>query len=329
MVMARAMDERCLTLQRQGRIGFYVPLQGQEAAQVGCTRALKPEDWIFPAYRELGVALARGIPIQLLLDQFIGNSGDLLRGRQMPNHYGYRKWRFVTASSPVGTQISHAVGAAMAAQRKKDPVVTISFFGDGTTSSNDFHAGLNFAGVFRAPTIFFCQNNQWAISLPRERQTRSETLAQKADAYGFPGVIVDGTDVHQVYRAVAEARERALAGEGPTLIEAQVYRLGPHSTSDDPRRYRTDAELNAWKAKDPLARLKAELLSIGELTEESDHALWEGAKEEIGQAVKAAEATPPIDPLTLFDDVYHRLPPALEEQRGEFARLIEEGVLKP
>ena len=329
MVVARTMDERCLTLQRQGRIGFYVPLQGQEAAQVGCASALAPEDWIFPAYRELGVALTRGIPIPLLLNQFIGNSGDELKGRQMPNHYGYRKWRFVTASSPVGTQISHAVGAAMAAQRKKDPVVTISFFGDGTTSSNDFHAGLNFAGVFKAPTIFFCQNNQWAISLPRERQTRSETLAQKAEAYGFPGVVVDGTDVRQVYRAVREARDRALSGEGPTLIEAQVYRLGPHSTSDDPRRYRTDAELSEWKAKDPLARLNAELLELGEITEDADRALWESTKEEVSAAVKACEALPPVDPMSLFDDVYATLTPELEEERRQFSQLLAQGVLKP
>ena len=329
MVTARVMDERCLTLQRQGRIGFYVPMQGQEAAQIGCGWALKPEDWIFPAYRELGIALIRGIPLGLLLDQFIGNSGDLLKGRQMPNHYGYRKWRFVTASSPVGTQISHAVGAAMAAQRKKDPIVTISFFGDGTTSSNDFHAGLNFAGVFGVPTIFFCQNNGWAISLPRERQTNSETIAQKADAYGFPGVVVDGTDVQAVYRAVKEARDRAVQGKGPTLIEAQVYRLGPHSTSDDPKRYRSDEELARWKAKDPVARLKHELLILGSLTEESDQALWESAKEELGKAIAAAEATPPIDPLSLFDDVFSRPTPQLEEERRYFEALIAEGVVKP
>ncbi|MCI4367687.1 MAG: thiamine pyrophosphate-dependent enzyme, partial [Thermoplasmata archaeon] len=263
MVMARVIDERCLTMQRQGRIGFYVPMQGQEAAQVGCAWALESGDWIFPAYRELGVALVRGVPVGRLLDQFIGNSGDTGKGRQMPNHYGYRDYNFVTASSPVGTQISQAVGASMAIQRRKDPIVTITFFGDGTTSSNDFHAGLNFAGVFKTPTLFFCQNNQWAISLPRERQTHSETLAEKAIAYGFPGVVVDGTDVQAVYGAVATARRRAIAGEGPTLIEAQVYRLGPHSTSDDPKRYRSDAELQAWKAKDPLARLKHDLLAKG------------------------------------------------------------------
>ena len=329
MVLTRAMDERCLTLQRQGRIGFYVPLQGQEAAQIGCAWALATEDWIFPAYRELGVALVRGVPVQTLLDQFIGNAGDELRGRQMPNHYGYRKYRFVTASSPVGTQISHAVGAAMAAQRRHDPIVTIAFFGDGTTSSNDFHAGLNFAGVFRTPTIFFCQNNRWAISLPRERQTRSETLAVKAEAYGFPGVVVDGMDVRAVYTAVAKARQRALAGEGPTLIEAQVYRLGPHSTSDDPRRYRTDAELAEWKEKDPIALLKHELLGSGRLSMAEDEKVWESAKEQISQALAHAEATPPVSPRTMFDDVYGTVPPLLALQRDHFEMLLKEGIVKP
>ncbi|MCI4369597.1 MAG: thiamine pyrophosphate-dependent enzyme, partial [Thermoplasmata archaeon] len=289
MALSRAMDERCLTLQRQGRIGFYVPLQGQEAAQVACAWALDPADWIFPAYRELGLALVRGVTVEALLDQFIGNSGDVMKGRQMPNHYGFRDRNFVVASSPVGTQISQAVGAAMAAQRKGDRIVTATFFGDGTTSSNDFHAGLNFAGVFRAPTIFFCQNNQWAISLPRERQTHSQTLAQKADAYGMPGVVVDGLDVHAVYEAVADARERALSGGGPTLIEAQVYRLGPHSTSDDPKRYRSEEELAQWKAKDPMARLKHELLGEGLLTEVQDQQLWESVRSEIASALSAAE----------------------------------------
>jgi TPP-dependent pyruvate/acetoin dehydrogenase alpha subunit len=329
MVLARVIDERCLTLQRQGRIGFYVPLQGQEAAQVGCGRALRPEDWIFPAYRELGIALVRGIPIQLLLDQFIGNSGDEIKGRQMPNHYGYRRFNFVTASSPVGTQISQAVGAAMAAQRRGDRLVTVPFFGDGTTSSNDFHAGLNFAGVFNTPTIFFCQNNQWAISLPRSRQTHSETLAQKAEAYGFPGVVVDGTDYDAVHRAVSEARERAVSGGGPTLIEAQVYRLGPHSTSDDPKRYRTDAELQAWKEKDPVARMKHTLLSGGMLTEEADAKLWEAAKAEVGEALRAAEATPPVDPLTMLDDVFADRTALLDEERALLQRWLADGVAKP
>jgi pyruvate dehydrogenase E1 component alpha subunit len=329
MVMARVIDERCLTMQRQGRIGFYVPLQGQEAAQIGCAWALEAGDWIFPAYRELGVALVRGVPVGRLLDQFIGNAGDPGKGRQMPNHYGYRDYNFVTASSPVGTQISQAVGASMAIQRRKDPIVTITFFGDGTTSSNDFHAGLNFAGVFRTPTIFFCQNNQWAISLPREQQTHSETLAEKAGAYGFPGVVVDGTDAQAVYAAVAQARRRARAGEGPTLIEAQVYRLGPHSTSDDPKRYRSDAELQLWKSKDPLARMKHDLMTAHGWTEEADARVWEEARQQLGDAIKIAEATPPVEPLTLFDDVFQTSPSSLMAQRAEFAQLLKEGVLKP
>jgi pyruvate dehydrogenase E1 component subunit alpha len=325
MVRARTMDERCLTLQRQGRIGFYVPLQGQEAAQVGCALALRPEDWIFPAYRELGVALARGIPPKLLIDQFIGNRDDEMKGRQMPNHYGYRRFNFVTGSSPVGTQITHAVGTALAARYHGEPLVTIAFFGDGTTSSNDFHAGLNFAGVFRTPTIFFCQNNRWAISLPRERQTRSATLAEKAAAYGFEGMVVDGMDLRAVYGSVLEARARAMADQGPTLIEAQVYRLGPHSTSDDPRRYRTDAELAEWTARDPLARTKQELLRDGLLTEEQDRALWEEAKREIAEAVAAGEATAPLEPLSMFDDVYAERTPALEAQRAELALTLGAG----
>ncbi|MCI4358282.1 MAG: thiamine pyrophosphate-dependent enzyme [Thermoplasmata archaeon] len=329
MLLARLMDERCLSLQRQGRIGFYVPLQGQEGAQVACAWALDPSDWLFPAYRELAVALVRGLPLVSLFDQFIGNAGDVLKGRQMPNHYGAREYRFVTASSPVGTQIIHAVGAAMAAQRKKERIVTVTFFGDGTTSSNDFHSGLNFAGVFQAPTIFFCQNNQWAISMPRERQTRSKTLAMKASAYGIEGVVVDGEDVHAVYRAVRDARRKAIAGGGPTLIEAQVYRLGPHSTSDDPKRYRTDAELAEWKARDSVGRVRQELLTSGGLTEESEAKLLESLRAEIAMALKEAEGTAPIDPSTLFDDVFERPTPRLDEERAEFSKFLTEGVLKP
>ncbi|MCI4365655.1 MAG: thiamine pyrophosphate-dependent dehydrogenase E1 component subunit alpha [Thermoplasmata archaeon] len=329
MVLARATDERCLTLQRQGRIGFYVPASGQEAAQIGAARALHAEDWVFPAYRELGVALARGVPLEALFHQFIGNSGDVLKGRQMPNHYGYREFRFVVASSPIGTQITQAVGAALAARRRKDPVVTIAFFGDGATSSNDFHAGLNFAGVYRAPTIFFCQNNQWAISLPREKQTHSATLAEKANAYGFPGVVVDGTDLFAVHRAVSDARRRAASGQGPTLIEAQVYRFGPHSTSDDPRRYRADTEVAHWKEMDPIKRAKELLIGAGVLDEARDTALWEEARAQVSRALESAEKTSPVEPGTLFDDVFAEPTPRLVEERAEFDRLLAEGVIKP
>ncbi|MGP8109254.1 MAG: thiamine pyrophosphate-dependent dehydrogenase E1 component subunit alpha [Thermoplasmata archaeon] len=316
MVLVRALDERCMSLQRQGRIGFYAPHSGQEAALLGSAYAMTAEDWVFPAYRELAVALVRGASLQTIVDQLFGNSRDPSKGRQMPNHFAFRDFHFVSASSPIGTQIPQAVGAAMAAQRRKAPVVTIAYFGDGATSSNDFHAGLNFAGVFRTPSIFFCQNNEWAISLPRERQTRSATLAMKAEAYGFPGVVVDGNDLGAVYGAVRAARRRALAGQGPTMIEAQVYRFGPHTTSDDPHRYRPDAEVEAARHRDPLLRLKAALLSAGVLDEAADARLWEEARSKISEAVKSAEAAPAVDPLSGFDDVFATLTPRLEEERA-------------
>jgi pyruvate dehydrogenase E1 component alpha subunit len=318
MVLSRTTDERCLGLQRQGRIGFYAPALGQEAAEIGCALATQPDDWMFPAYRELSIALARGASLTVLINQLIGNSGDVAKGRQMPNHFAFADQHFVSASSPIGTQITQAVGAAMAAQRRKQPIVTVAFFGDGGTSSNDFHAGLNFAGVFRAPTIFFCQNNQWAISLPREKQTHSKTLAEKAEAYGFPGVMVDGLDLHAVYRAVAEARDRAVRGDGPTLIEAQVYRLGPHSTSDDPKRYRTDAEVAEWKSKDPVQRVREELIAAHRLDEAADQKIWDDARAQVSAALEECEKLPPMPPHSIFEDVFARLTPRLEEEQAEF-----------
>ncbi|MGA8543284.1 MAG: thiamine pyrophosphate-dependent enzyme [Thermoplasmata archaeon] len=328
MVLARATDERCLTLQRQGRIGFYAPALGQEAAQVGCALALTPFDWVFPAYRELAVALTRGTPLKAIVNQLIGNSADLTKGRQMPNHFGFVNQHFVTASSPIGTQITQAVGAAMAAQRRKHTIVTVPFFGDGATSSNDFHAGMNFAGVFRTPTVFFCQNNQWAISLPREKQTHSKTLAEKAEAYGFSGVVVDGTDLRAVYAAVAEARQRAVRGDGPTLIEAQVYRMGPHSTSDDPKRYRSDAELAVWKAKDPIMKFREELIADNSLDAAADQKIWDEARAQVSAAIEECEKIPPMEPHSMFDDVFATPTPRLEEERREFDAHRADGASK-
>ena len=318
MVLARVVDERSLSLQRQGRIGFYAPLSGQEAAQVGATFALQPEDWVFPAYRELAVALVRGVSLRRVFDQMIANANDASQGRQMPNHFAWRDLRYVSASSPIGTQITQAVGAAMAAQRRADRLVTVAFFGDGATSSNDFHAGMNFAGVFRTPTIFFCQNNQWAISLPRERQTRSPTLAEKAAAYGFPGVVVDGADVRAVYRAVREARERAVSGGGPTLIEAQVYRFGPHSTSDDPRRYRSDQEVTEARSRDPVQLLRSTLREEGGWDDAADSALWGEVRARVARAFEEAEHAPPPDRSSFFDDVFATPTSRLAEERAEF-----------
>ncbi len=324
MVLARTLDERCLALQRQGRIGFYAPHAGQEATLVGSALALEPDDWVFPAYRELAVALVRGVPLQAIIDQLFGNADDLCRGRQMPNHFAFRDQRFVSASSPIGTQITQAVGAGIAAKLRKAPIATITYFGDGATSSNDFHAGLNFAGVYRAPTVFLCQNNEWAISLPREQQTKSATLAMKAEAYGFPGVVVDGNDLRAVHAAVRRARARAVAGEGPTLIEAQVYRLGPHSTSDDPRRYRPDAQVDAARQRDPVHRLRAELGTAGLLDDAADAKIAEEARAALTAAIAHAEAAAPVEPLSLFDDVFARRTPRLDAERAEAAQHLAE-----
>lgn len=325
MVLVRAMDERCLSLQRQGRIGFYAPHSGQEGALVGSALAMERDDWVFPAYRELAVALVRGATLGMIFDQLYGNGKDRSRGRQMPNHFAFADQHFVSASSPIGTQITQAVGAAMAATRRKSPIATITYFGDGATSSNDFHAGLNFAGVFGAPVIFFCQNNQWAISLPRERQTHSATLAEKAYAYGFPGEVVDGNDLGAVYAAVRAARRRAVGGGGPTLIEAQVYRLGPHSTSDDPHRYRPDAEVEAAKGRDPLHRTQQALFSSGTLDAAGDAKILEDARAAIAAAVTAAESVAPLDPLSIFEDVYATVPYRLDTERTEAAALLAKG----
>ena len=320
MLLARSLDNRMLSLQRQGRIGFYVPSTGQEACQVGGAFPLRPVDWIFPAYREPGAALWRGFPLQTLVHQFFGNAADASKGRQMPNHYGLRDVNYVSVSSPVGTQIPLAVGAAWAAKIRGDKTVTLTFFGDGATSQGDFHAGMNFAGVFKTPTIFFCQNNQWAISVPRERQTASKSLAIKAQAYGFEGVRVDGNDVLAVIEVTTRAVEKARAGGGPTLIEGVTYRMGPHSSSDDPTRYRPAAQVEEWKKKDPISRFKAYLENRGLWDEIDDGHLQKELDDEINEAIRVAEKTPPPALETVFTDVYADVPPHLREQMEEFMK---------
>ena len=320
MLLVRTLDNRMLSLQRQGRIGFYVPSTGQEACQVGATFPLKPEDWVFPAYREPGAALWRGFPLQALVHQFFGNAADLEKGRQMPNHYGNREVNYVTPSSPVGTQIPLAVGAAWAAKIRGDKVVTLVFFGDGATSQGDFHSGMNFAGVFKTPTIFLCQNNQWAISVPREQQTAAKTLAIKAQAYGFEGVRVDGNDVLAVIEATDQAAVKARDGGGPTMIEAVTYRMGPHSSSDDPTRYRPAAQVEEWRRKDPISRFKGYLEKRELWDEIDDAALQKELDDQITEAIRVAEKAPPPALETVFTDVYAELPPHLREQMEEFMK---------
>ena len=321
MVLVRSLDNRMLSLQRQGRIGFYVPSTGQEACQIGAMFPLKKEDWVFPAYREPGAGLWRGFPLATLVHQFFGDAEDVSKGRQMPNHYGYRGVNLVSVSSPVGTQISLAVGASWAAKIRGERIVTLTYFGDGGTSTADFHAGMNFAGVFRTPTVFLCNNNQWAISLPVKKQTASETIAQKAIAYGFDGIRVDGNDALAVFRASRDAVKRARAGGGPTLIECVTYRLGPHSSSDDPSRYRDEREVEAWRRHDPLTVYQSYLRHLGIWTEEFEADLEKAIGEEITEAVRQAETNPPPPVETLFGDVYFQMPPHIEEQLEDLKRV--------
>ncbi|RMG12319.1 MAG: pyruvate dehydrogenase (acetyl-transferring) E1 component subunit alpha [Planctomycetota bacterium] len=324
MVTVRILDERLLNLQRQGRIYFYLVSKGQEACSVGSAAALTPEDWVVPAYRQPGAFLFRGVAIKDMVAQCYGNAWDNTKGRQMPVHYSFRAQNMVSISSPIGTQLIQAAGVAMAMRRRGDARVALTFIGDGGTSSNDFHSGLNFAAVDKAPVIFICENNGWAISCPTRKQTGSETFAQKAIAYGMPGVRVDGNDVLAVYKATRDARERALAGEGPTLLELVTYRMGGHSSSDDPSRYVPSEELEAWERKCPIARFKLYLEAKGIWDEAKDEALREEARAEVNQAVRDNERVPRPELETLFTDVYAEMPETLRrdlererEARGE------------
>jgi 2-oxoisovalerate dehydrogenase E1 component alpha subunit len=317
MVQTRLLDERLTALQRQGRIGFHVGSLGEEGAIIGSAFALRKQDWIFPCYREFGAALMRGLSFQRFVDNMFGNANDTVKGRQMPDHYTSRESHWVSISSPVGTQITQAAGFAWAAKLKKDDLVTLVYFGDGATSSNDFHGGMNFAGVFKVPTIFFCRNNGWAISVPAERQTASATFADKGIAYGVPAVRVDGNDLFAVVSVVRQAMDRAIRGEGPTFIEALTYRMGGHSTSDDPNAYRGSDDLAAWAVRDPIERIRRHLVNLGEWDDEREAAFKKEVESRLREAVQVAESTERPALETMFEDVYDRLPWHLEEQRAE------------
>ena len=315
MLVLRTMDSRMLSLQRQGRIGFYGLTTGQEAAVTGSAYPLKAGDWIFPALRETGVSMWRGTTIQEIVCQLIGNSGDVLIGRQMPMHFSDRKVNSVAWSSVIGTQLVHAMGAAWAAKLTGTSDVMVGYIGDGGTSSSDFHAALNFAAVKQVPAVFVCQNNQWAISVPLEAQTVSSSIAIKSVAYGMPGVRVDGNDLLAVIAAMREAVDRARSGGGPTFVELLTFRMGGHSSSDDPTRYRDPALVETWEKRDPIRRFGAWMRAEGHVTDADLEAWTAEINDEISAAVTAAEALPPPGIETLFYDVYAQLPPHLEEQR--------------
>ncbi len=320
LVLTRFLDKRLTALQRQGRVGFHVGSLGEEAAIIGATFALDEQDWIFPCYRELGSALMRGLSLQSFIHNMFGTSKDVVQGRQMPNHYTCREKGYASVSSPVGTQITQAVGYAWAAKMDKVDLTSISFFGDGATSTPDFHSGMNMAAVFKIPSIFFCRNNGWAISTHTDTQTASETFAQKAEAYGMPGVRVDGNDLFAVIYETRKARERARRGEGPTLIEAITYRMGGHSTSDDPTCYRESEDVDPWKESDPLVRVRAYLEKNEAWSQDEEEALESEIDRDLKHAVSVSETTAAPELSSLFHDVLETQSWNLKEQEAELMR---------
>jgi pyruvate dehydrogenase E1 component alpha subunit len=315
-ILARRFDERMLRLQRQGRIGTFGPIRGHEAAVLGSVYAIRQSDWLVPYYREWPAYMWRGWPLESLILYYAGYA----EGMRVPDGL-----HDLPLCIPIASQIPHAVGVAYAARHKGEGSVTLDYLGDGATSHGDCQEAFNFAGVFQVPAVFLCLNNQWAISLPRAKQTRARTIAQKAVAYGFPGVQVDGNDLLAVYVATREAVERARQGGGPTLIEAVTYRLSLHTTADDPTKYRSDDEVKAWEAKEPLPRFRRYLEGRG-LVDAAAHAAVEAEVDaEIRGAIERAEARMTPEALDIFEHVYGAPPAEFLAQKDELARRLEAG----
>ncbi len=312
-LLARRFDERMLRLQRQGRIGTFGPIRGHEAAVLGSVYALRATDWMVPYYREWPAYMWRGWPLENLILYYAGYA----EGMRVPDGV-----RDLPLCIPIASQVPHAVGLACASRSKGEDSVTLVYFGDGASSHGDCQEAMNFAGVFQAPLVFFCLNNQWAISLPRARQSHARTLAQKAIAYGFPGIQVDGNDVLASYVATREAVERARRGEGPTLIEALTYRLSLHTTADDPTKYRDEAEVKAWEAREPLPRFRRYLEGKGILDAAGEAALEAEVDAEIREAVERAEARMQANLVDGFEHVYAEPTDELRGQREELQREI-------
>lgn len=311
MVYTRILDQRSISLNRQGRLGFYAPTAGQEASQLASQFALEKEDFILPGYRDVPQMIWHGLPLS---QAFLFSRGHFA-GNQIPEG--------VNVISPqiiIGAQYVQCAGVALGMKKNNSKAVAVTYTGDGGTSQGDFYEGMNFAGAFKAPAIFIVQNNRFAISTPVEVQSASRTLAQKAVAAGIPGVQVDGMDPLAVYAVVKEARERAINGEGPTLIETLTYRYGPHTMAgDDPTRYRTADLDNEWEKKDPLVRFRKFLEGKGLWSEEKENEIIEQAKEDIKQAIKEADNTPKQKVTDLITNMFETLPPNLEEQYEIYA----------
>ena len=308
MVICRRLDQEGLNLQRQGELGLWGPTLGHEAAQIGAALAMRETDWIFPYYRDFGMAIVRGIDPGEILTVFRG----LRHGAWDPHHY-----RFGPFVIPVGTQIPHAVGFALGCKLDHEQTAVLVGFGEGATSTGDWHEAMNFAGVFKAPVVFLCQNNQWAISVPINEQVAGR-IVDRAAGYGFPGVRVDGADALAIYAVTRMAADHARRGDGPYLIEALSYRLGPHTTSDDPTRYRTEAELAPWRAHDPIARAADQLRQRGAWDDAFERACQSEAGERAASMRQTLIAATPDHPSSVFDLVYANPPQTLIAERDAF-----------
>jgi 2-oxoisovalerate dehydrogenase E1 component alpha subunit len=305
-LLARAVSVRQRVLQRMGKGPMTFSGEGHEAAQVGTAFALRPgTDWVFAYYRDVAVALTIGMTPHDILRGFFARRDDISSGgRNMPSHFSHRDLRIVSGSAPIATQVPHAVGAALAAKLRKLDEVSVAYFGDGATSTGDWHESMNFAGVHKLPVIFVCEYNNYAISVPWTKQMAVPNVAVRAAGYGFPGVTMNGNEVLEVYGAMTEAVQRARSGEGPTLIEAKTYRLMPHSSDDDDRRYRTRDEVEQWGAKDPLVAFARQLKEIGVLDDKSEKELNERVNREVDEATDAVEKEPTPDPESALRHVF-------------------------
>jgi pyruvate dehydrogenase E1 component alpha subunit len=316
MVMTSAVDARGWKLQRSGRIDFWIPSRGQEASHIASTIAMEQSDWIFMASREPGTMLARGASLLQLFAQFFGRVDEPLKGRRLPLLLGDRRLNIVPCMTIVGSYIPHAAGAAWASKLKGDDTRFIVYFGDGATSRGEFHSAMNFAGIHQPPIVFFCQNNGWAVSTPNNRQTAAKTFAEKGSAYKVRNLRVDGNDPLAIYSVTRKARDEART-HGPTLIEAVTYRLGPHTSSDNPDLYRTLDETDAWRRWDPIPRFRRYLESRGLWSAGDEAQLLEDCEHQIDEVVHAAEAMSQTAPEAMFDDVFETPTRLLKEQRAQ------------
>jgi TPP-dependent pyruvate/acetoin dehydrogenase alpha subunit len=323
MLRVRCVDQRMLKLQRAGRIGFVGSMLGQEAAMVGTAAALEPRDWLWSGLREGGAALMRGLPLKEYVAQMYCNSNDTAKGRQMCNHFQHKASHYPSWSSVIGTQIMHGVGAAYAAKLQKRNEVHAIYFGDGATSSNGFHSGLNFAAVWKVPCVFVCVDNGWAISVPNREQSAQPDFARKAVAYGMPGFEVDGNDVLASYELMHWLVVSARSGAGPALLVVKTYRMLGHSSSDDATRYRDAGEVASWEKRDPIRRYARFLEQKGVLASGELERLEAGLYAEIDRVVHEQEAAPPMPLRSLVEDVYADVPRHLRRQYNEFVRVAE------